>query len=408
MLIDTSNGRSESKKVTTRYLLWLGGLSGSLAGDAAMLFALGWVAAGFGGRAAGLVLTAVVLPRVILLLLGGAVSDRYGARKVMVRCDALMLVFTLAAAALVAGWGAPSWSLVSIAVFFGVVNAFYSPASGSMPRLLVPEPAVPRALSMRQTISNLVGFVGPPLGGVLLALGGLAAVLLFNSLTFFLMLLVLLWAVRTPVHTEEREPVRLLASLRDGLALARADGMLLSSLVIVSGAAAFLLPVMPLLVPLLAHSHDWSSTNTGAVIGVFGAFNSVVAVMVLIRDTFRKPGLAAAVGVAVAGLGVVLLGSIDSFAASLIGSSIVGLGTGLFATHIGPLILRSTPKEYLARIQSLNLLVQSLPLFVANNVFGAASDWMGPSFAMVVCGFLSVLVGTYGLMNRPFRRAVFS
>ena len=401
-------GHPSSKKVTKAYLFWLGGLSGSLAGDTAMYFALAWVAAGLGGSAAGLVLTAVVLPRVLLLLLGGAFSDRYGVRKVMIWCDALMLGFTVVAAAYVAGWGTPLWSLVCIAVFVGVVSAFYMPASGSMPRLLVPEQAVPRALSMRQTISNLTGFVGPPLGGVLLTLGGLAAVLLFNSATFFVMLLVILWAVRTPDRTQQREPVQLLAGIRDGLNIAAKNGMLLSSLIIVGGAAAFLLPVMTLLVPLLARTNDWSSTQTGVIIGIFGAFNAVVALLVLTKDTFRQPGLAAAAGVVAAGFGVTLLGSMDALAASLVVSAIVGFGTGLFATHIGPLILRSTPKEYLARIQSLNLLVQSVPLLVANNVLGAVSDRVGPAPALIACGILSVLVGAYGLLNRPFRRAVFS
>lgn len=399
---------SASKKVTKTYLFWLGGMSGSLAGDAAMYFALGWAAAGLGGSAAGLVLTAVVLPRVLLLLLGGAFSDRYGVRKIMIWCDSLMLAFTVAAAAFVAGWGTPLWSLMCIAVFVGVVNAFYMPASGSMPRLLVPEPAVPRALSMRQTISNLTGFVGPLLGGVLLALGGLAAVLLFNSVTFFLMLLVILWAVKTPDRTQHREPVRMLAGIRGGLKLAGSDPMLLTSLILVGGAAAVLLPVMTLLVPLLARTNDWSSTHTGVMIGAFGAFNAVVALVVLTRDTFKQPGLAAAAGIVVAGLGVVLLGSAGAFAVSLIASSIVGLGTGLFATHVGPLILRSTPTEYLARIQSLNLLVQSVPLLIANNVLGAASDWAGPRPALVVCGVLSVFVGAIGLLNRQFRSAIFS
>ena len=112
-LADPSGGAAagdhpESKKVTRGYLLWLGGLSGSLAGDAAMYFALGWVGAGIGGSAAGLVLTALVLPRVLLFLLGGAFSDRYGVRTVMIRCDVLMVVFTLVAAAVVARWGAPA------------------------------------------------------------------------------------------------------------------------------------------------------------------------------------------------------------------------------------------------------------------------------------------------------------
>ncbi|MFD0348302.1 hypothetical protein ACFQ0M_24235 [Kitasatospora aburaviensis] len=78
-----------------RYLLWLGGVQVGLLGDAALYFALGWAASAHGGGAAGLVLTAITLPRTALVLLGGAVADRFGARRVMLAGDTVMLAATL-------------------------------------------------------------------------------------------------------------------------------------------------------------------------------------------------------------------------------------------------------------------------------------------------------------------------
>ncbi|MEE1783166.1 hypothetical protein PUR71_09590 [Streptomyces sp. SP17BM10] len=77
------------------YLLWLAGTRASLAGDAAPTFALGWAASAHGGRTAALVLTAVTVPRTVLLLLGGAVGDRVGARRMMIAGDAVMLAAAL-------------------------------------------------------------------------------------------------------------------------------------------------------------------------------------------------------------------------------------------------------------------------------------------------------------------------
>jgi hypothetical protein len=57
------------------YLVWLSGAIVSQAGDAALYFALGWAASAHGGPAAGLVLSAVSLPRTVLLLLGGVAGD---------------------------------------------------------------------------------------------------------------------------------------------------------------------------------------------------------------------------------------------------------------------------------------------------------------------------------------------
>src|SRR5256885_2238945 len=61
------------------YLVWLAGAQASLIGDAALYFALGWAATAHGGKAAASVLTAITVPRTLLLLLGGAVGDRFGA-----------------------------------------------------------------------------------------------------------------------------------------------------------------------------------------------------------------------------------------------------------------------------------------------------------------------------------------
>ncbi|MGD0561030.1 MAG: hypothetical protein ABSA93_39420 [Streptosporangiaceae bacterium] len=52
------------------YLVWLGGAVVSQLGDAALYFALGWAASAHGGPAAGLVLSAINLPRTALLLAG--------------------------------------------------------------------------------------------------------------------------------------------------------------------------------------------------------------------------------------------------------------------------------------------------------------------------------------------------
>ncbi len=90
------NGKA---RLPPSYLLWLAGILASLAGNAVFYFALGWAASEHGGAVAGLVLSAITLPRVLLLLVGGAVSDRVSARRVLIAGDAGMLVFSLVLAA---------------------------------------------------------------------------------------------------------------------------------------------------------------------------------------------------------------------------------------------------------------------------------------------------------------------
>jgi Major Facilitator Superfamily len=153
-----------SRRLPGAYLLWLSGALISQVGDAALYFALGWAASATGGTSAGLVLSAVALPRTVLLLLGGVVGDRFGARRVMIIGDAVMLVLAVGLGIIASRWGTPLLLLVMTGLIVGVVDAFYLPSSGSMPRRLVDDKQLAPALALKQSGSQLVSMIGGPVG----------------------------------------------------------------------------------------------------------------------------------------------------------------------------------------------------------------------------------------------------
>lgn len=108
-------------KLPRTYGVWLGGSLVSQLGDAALYFALGWSASAVGGSAAGLVLSAIVLPRTVLLLVGGVVRDRAGARRVMIAGDAVMLVVAATLGVVAYRWGTPLPLLVVAGLVIGTV-----------------------------------------------------------------------------------------------------------------------------------------------------------------------------------------------------------------------------------------------------------------------------------------------
>src|ERR1700744_6614151 len=110
------------------YLVWLSGAVVSPTGDAGLYFALGWAAPAHGGLDAGLVLSAVSLPQTVLLLLGGVVGDRLGARRIMIARDSIMLAVAAVLAAVRWRWGTPLPLLVTAALVIGTVGAFYLPS----------------------------------------------------------------------------------------------------------------------------------------------------------------------------------------------------------------------------------------------------------------------------------------
>ncbi|MEU3457259.1 MFS transporter [Micromonospora sp. NPDC006766] len=178
--------------VPRRYWVWLAGVTLSLLGSQIMAFAMTWTAAGWGGAFAGTVLTAINLPRVVLLLFGGALADRIGAWHVMITSDVTMAAATVLLGGAVLVLGVQPYLLLAAALIIGVVDAFYLPSSGSMPRRLVSGAGLARAMSARQAIGQLSTFADPSAGGLVVATAGLAAAAFMNAGTFVVMAAILI------------------------------------------------------------------------------------------------------------------------------------------------------------------------------------------------------------------------
>lgn len=389
-------------QLPTSYLLWLGGILASLLGNSLFYFALGWQASAHGGAIAGLVLTAITLPRVLLLLVGGAVGDRVSARRVLIIGDAAMLVFSVALAAAAYHLGAPPWLLLTAGVAVGVADAFYLPASGSMPRRLVNPDQLPRALALRQAGGQLVAVGGGPLGGILVGLAGLAGAALVNAVTFAVVM-VLLMVIRPRYGGPRPAGAGVVRDALDSLRVGFRDPLLRPGLTMTGAAAAFLLPVLSLLVPLLARAQGWGAAAAGLILGAQSVGMVVVTLAVARRGPLGRPGLLSAWGLLTASIGVLGLALSPTVAVAIGAGMVLGLGSGFFAAHIGPLILGTTPETHLSRIQALLTLVQSLASLIMLNVLGAVVEHRGAVVAVVICAVATSGVGLLALRSVPLR-----
>ncbi|MFD2027966.1 MFS transporter [Promicromonospora aerolata] len=387
------------QRLPASYLVWLGAATVSQLGDVVLGFAVGWVAAEHGGAAAGLVLTAGSLPSVLLLLLGGTIADRFGARRVLIAGDAVLLTVSVALAVAVLHAGTPLWLLLTASVVRGVVSAFYRPAAGSMPRRLVADAQLSRALALRQGAGQAVVLLGAPLAGVLVAAGGLAAVAALDAGTFLVALVVLvLLRPRYATPPSDRGMPVWRAAL-DGVRVVGRTPGLVGALVLVAGAAAFLLPTTSLVLPLLARDAGWSASSTGVVAGGLGAGVLVVTAVVARRGGARRPGVTASGGLAVAALGqaglVAAAGTPAGEQAAVAAAVLVGAGSGLFTAHLAPVVLGSAPRTHLARVQALVGLVQAVAVTLTTAGLGALAGVASPAAAGSTCalGLLGCAIG---------------
>lgn len=164
---------------------WLAGFGLGLLGDQIFAIALSWTAAELAApAAAGLIVGVGAAPRALLLLVGGALSDRVGARRVAL-CSDLARLATMLLFAIVAFTSTLSVAaLVVLALLFGTIDAFFLPSVGALPTRIVSSELVGRTQTIRSVVQRLASVIGPPLGGLLLGRYGFAAAIAVNALLF--------------------------------------------------------------------------------------------------------------------------------------------------------------------------------------------------------------------------------
>ncbi|ANC31950.1 MFS transporter [Isoptericola dokdonensis] len=393
-------------KLPRPYLAWLAGVTVSQLGSAVLMFALGWAAAGLGGTTAAMVLTLNGLPRVVLLVVGGAVADRAGARRLLIVGEATLLVLTATLALTLARFGTPTWLLIASSLALGTVTAFCLPATGSMPRRLVPDDQLSRALALRQSGNQAVLIAAAPLGGLLVGTAGLPAIAWGDVLTFGVSLCVLLLVRELSVPSSDKMPDepargRTRLELLDGFRVVRRTPALGEALLVVGVGAALMLPVPSLLVPLIGRASDWGPGVTGVVSGSVGVGMIGAALRAARRRTppagvASSESIASPAGTVVTALAVsasgaaglttgVMLAAAHGNAgavATTVGALVFGFGNGMFVARMAPLVLGTAPRTHPARVQALVGLVQLVPVMVTNTFLGALAEHTSPGWAL--------------------------
>jgi MFS family permease len=205
-------------------LLWVAGLV-SVAGDFALFAALplhAYVLTG-SAAAAGGVFAASLLPRVLLGSVAGVFVDRWDRKRAMVAADLLRAASLLPLLAVVSA--DQLWLLYLVRAATGTLGLIFDPAESALLPRLVGEERLVTANALNALNNNLGRLIGPAVGGVFYARGGLGAVVLVDVASFAVSagLIALIRTDSRPERSEtvaERSPWgRLRDELRAGLRL---------------------------------------------------------------------------------------------------------------------------------------------------------------------------------------------
>jgi MFS family permease len=158
----------------------------SLSGTWLQRIAVGWLAWELTHSAAwlGLMAMADLIPPLFLAPLTGALADRHDKLR-LIRVTQSGGLVQAVLLALLAGFGwLDIWGLFFLTIGLGVLNATNQPARLALMPLLVDRAMLPAAIAINSITFNVARFIGPAIGGLVLANGGSTLAFALNAVTY--------------------------------------------------------------------------------------------------------------------------------------------------------------------------------------------------------------------------------
>ena len=346
-----------------------------------------------GASAVGLVALVRLLPAAVVAPFAALLGDRFRRKRIMVAADLARACAMAGAAAAVFG-GAPAVTVYALAAIAAVTGTAFGPAqSALLPSLARSAEELTAANATSTTLESVGFFVGPALGGLLLAVTSVGAVFAMAAALF-------LWSafVLGRIVGDSRGGPGIAGDsiLREALAGFRAIAAerRLRLIVGLYGAQTLAAGILRVLLVVTAlQVLDLGPSGVGflnSAVGI-GALAGMLVMLTLIGTSH----LAAVfrVGILVWGVPLALLGIWPSVAAALVLLGILGVGNTLVDVAGLTLLQRAAPDEVRARVFGV---LESV--FLATIAIGAIlapllTTVLGARGALIAAGSgLSVLV----------------
>lgn len=209
----------------------------------------------------GLVLIAATVPRISMMIFGGVVADRYKKTTIMFLANFVQAILLLVLYILIKNDALSLTLLLLIAAGFGMLDAFFGPASSSMIPKIVEKSQLQRANALFQGVDQISFVAGPIVAGVLMESIGV------GGSYFVAMILALLSAVIIYPRfineglvslQEKQKPIK---EIKEGLAYIRNSSFLMTGLVVLITLNFFVFGTLHIAIPFLVESYGGTPLN---------------------------------------------------------------------------------------------------------------------------------------------------
>lgn len=396
----------KEKLFTRNFTLLILGQVSSLTGNYTLKFALSMYVLEQTGSAsifAGM-LSAALLPTVLLSPFGGILADRANRKWIMVVLDALSGLSVLAAGLLLP-LGRELWVIGALLVLLSVLAAFESPTvQACVPQMVSPQNLVQGNAVVSQ-VSAVTSLATPFLGSLFYTAFGIGPVFAAAVVCFWLTAL-----LECMIHLEYQKPPRTAgigAIVREDLALSahflrREQPDILKLLLLAALAGMFVSGTAVVGFPYLVRTVlGLSATYYGAAESAMGAAAILGGLCAgLLGKKLRVRDLSAiflSFGLSLFPIGLSFLlpvGRMARYGVLLFFFCVCQLGVCIFSTYAITLIQQRTPKQLMGKVMSCVFTLSMCAQPVGQVVYGALFDCFSDSvyWVLIPTGMLICLI----------------
>jgi MFS family permease len=394
-------------QVHRNFRLFWTGQTISLIGTWMQSVGQGWLALELTNSAflVGVVAAAGSFPVLLLSLYGGVLADRHSKLRIVIICQALLLIEASALWWFTWSGRVDFFWLLVITTIGGVISAFEIPARQALIVELVTKEDLVDAIALNSGGFNLARIIGPSIAAIILAKFGLAWCFGINALSY-LAVLASLSRIKLPAWTPVRSLVSPFEQLKHGLQYmrgSRAVSGLMGVIAIYSIFGFQYLTMMPVIARDVLHTGASGYGLLLTFVGI-GALTGALSLAGL-GGRIRRGRLFNATAYAFAGLTILfsLQRTVHLAAAVLLFLGLTMLINGALANGI---LQSVVPDELRGRVMATYVFVYVGFTPIGSFIAGALARWIGVQWALFAGGVVMLSYSLWAFWKYPEIRAV--
>ncbi|MCU4991826.1 MFS transporter [Bacillus cereus] len=340
----------------------------------------------------GVVFVALSVPRLIFMIIGGAVADKFPKKNIMFYSNIIRAILVATILTWFIVGDVTLYTFALFALFFGLADAFFWSADGSILPELVEKNRLTQANSLTQMTNQASVILGPVLGGILIKFTNYETIF---SITILLLIVaaILVQKIQFTMPEQQNTDKGMFTSIKEGILYVKESPFLSTFLLCSAFLNLFLIGPMQVGFPLFVKNVLYGdSLQFSYLEASVGGGMAIGAVIVGLKNINRRRGLFCIIMMLLSGVFFLSINFSTVLWQALLAGMFYGITIAMAIVPLMAMIQSTVKEEMMGRVMSL-LMLSSMGFIPLSYAFTSIALAVGiPIVAVMKSGAIAVIV----------------